>query len=179
MPDTKPTWATPANSSGEASDSGTVVFSMWLGWRDQPQLEALLAAQQDPTSGKYRRWLSPQQFRSLFAPDASSVASVSSWLQAQGFDLVDVPHNHLFVTASGTVAQVERAFQVNESLYQVSGQTVRAPDANPRIPDDLAASVTAITGLDNAYALARPHVQDAGAAAAHRQVGRPLLPLLG
>jgi len=159
LPDTKPTWATPANSTGEASDSGTVVFSMWLGWRDQPQLKALLAAQQDPASGDYRRWLSPQQFRSLFAPDASSVASVSSWLQAQGFDLVDVPQNHLFVTASGTVAQVERAFQVNESLYQVSGQTLRAPDANPRIPDDLAASVTAITGLDNAYALARPHVQ--------------------
>ena len=110
LPDTKPTWATPANSTGEASDSGTVVFSMWLGWRDQPQLETLLAAQQDPTSGDYRRWLSPQQFRSLFAPDASSVASVSSWLQAQGFDLVDVPQNHLFVTASGTVAQVERAF---------------------------------------------------------------------
>ena len=91
---------------------------------------------------------------------------MSDWLRAQGFALVDVPDNHLFVTASGTVAQVEHAFQVNESLYQVSGQTVRAPDANPRIPDDLAASVTAITGLDNAYALARPQHQDAGAAAA-------------
>ena len=138
VPDTKPAWATPANSSGEASDSGTVVFSMWLGWRDKPQLDALLAAQQDPSSVEYHRWLSPQQFRSLFAPDQSSVASVSDWLRAQGFALVDVPQNHLFVTASGTVAQVERAFQVNESLYQVSGQTVRAPDANPRIPDDLA-----------------------------------------
>src|SRR6478752_9567862 len=70
VPDTKPTWATPANSSGQASDGSTVVFSMWLGWRAQPQLQALLAAQQDPTSGLYRRWLSPQQFRSLFAPDA-------------------------------------------------------------------------------------------------------------
>jgi subtilase family serine protease len=159
LPDTKPTWATPANSSGEASDSGTVVFSMWLGWRDQPQLDALLAAQQDPSSQEYHRWLSPQQFRSLFAPDQSSVASVSGWLRAQGFHLVNVPQNHLFVTASGTVAQVERAFQVNESLYDVSGQTVRSPDANPKIPDDLAASVTAITGLDNAYSLARPYVK--------------------
>ena len=159
MPDTKPTWATPANSTGQAPDGSTVVFSMWLGWRDQPRLEALLAAQQDPTSDLYRRWLSPQQFRSLFAPDASSVASVTAWLQAQGFHLVDVPHNHLFVTASGTVTQVEHAFQVNESLYQVSGQTVRAPDANPTIPDDLATSVTAITGLDNAYALARPRIK--------------------
>ena len=45
VPDTKPTWATPANSSGQASDGSTVVFSMWLGWRAQPQLQALLAAQ--------------------------------------------------------------------------------------------------------------------------------------
>ncbi len=159
VPDTKPGWATPANSSGEASDSGTVVFSMWLGWRDRPQLDALLAAQQDPSSDGYHHWLSPQQFRDLFAPDSSSVASVSAWLRAQGFELVSVPDNRLFVTASGTVAQVERAFQVNESLYDVSGQTVRAPDANPRIPDDLAASVTAITGLDNAYSLARPQMK--------------------
>ena len=166
VPDTKPAWATPANSSGEASDSGTVVFSMWLGWRDQPQLEALLAAQQDPSSVEYHRWLSPQQFRSLFAPDQSSVASVSDWLRAQGFDLVDVPDNHLFVTASGTVAQVERAFQVNESLYQVSGQTVRAPDANPRIPDDLAGERDGDHGARQrlrAGAAARPN---AGAAAA-------------
>src|SRR6476469_8731367 len=142
VPDTKPGWAIPANSSGEASDGGTVVFSMWLGWRDQPQLDALLAAQQDPASAEYRHWLSPQQFRSQFAPDSSAVATVSDWLRAQGFDLVSVPDNHLFVTASGTVAQVERTFQVNESLYDVSGQTVRAPDANTRIPDDLAHSVT-------------------------------------
>jgi subtilase family serine protease len=83
---------------------------------------------------------------------------VSDWLDSEGFRLVAIPHNHLFVTATGTVAQVEQAFHVNESLYEVGGQTVRAPDANPRVPDDVAAQVSAITGLDNAYALARPHI---------------------
>ena len=50
---------------------------------------------------------------------------------------------------------------MNESLYQVSGQTVRAPDANPRIPDDLAAQRDGDHG-------ARQRLR-AGAAAASRR----------
>src|SRR5262249_22041666 len=135
IPDTRPGWATPGNRSGQAPDGSTVVFSMWLGWRNQSGLDALLARQQEPASRGYHRWLTPARFRSRFAPGRDDVREVSDWLDSEGFDLVSVPHNHLFVTATGSVSQVEHAFHVNESLYQVSGQTVRAPDADPRIPD--------------------------------------------
>jgi subtilase family serine protease len=159
VPGTTPSWATLGNHSGNAAAGAKVVFSVWLGWRNQSQLDALLARQQDPSSGDYHRWLSPQQFRQQFAPDSREVRNVSSWLTGQSFDLIEVPQNHLFVTASGTVAQVEHSFNVNEALYQVGDQTVRAPDANPTIPGSLASSVTAITGLDSAYALAEPRTK--------------------
>ena len=32
---TAPTWANPGNSTGDASSGASVVFSVWLGWRDQ------------------------------------------------------------------------------------------------------------------------------------------------
>src|SRR4051795_6294247 len=129
VPGTRPSWATSSNRSGDADANGTVVFSVWLGWRNQAELDTLLAGQQDPASAGYHRWLSPQQFRERFAPSEADVRSVSRWLSDEHFDMVAVPKNHLFVTASGSVAQVEQAFQVNEALYQVDGQTVRAPDA--------------------------------------------------
>jgi subtilase family serine protease len=159
LADTRPGWANPGNDSGDAAPAARVVFSVWLGWRDQSGLDALLAAQQDPASPEYHRWLSPKQFRDRFAPDRREVRKVSRWLESERFDLVTVPRNNLFVTAAGSVSQVEQTFQVNESVYRVDGQLVRAPDADPQIPSDLAGSVRAITGLDNAIALARPYVK--------------------
>jgi subtilase family serine protease len=161
VPGTAPSWATRGNKAGQASPNGQVVFSVWLGWRDQAGLDDLLAEQQDPASARYHRWLSPQEFRSRFAPQERDVKRVARWLTGERFDLVEVPKNRLFVTASGSVAQVEQAFGVNESLYQVAGQTVRAPDSDPVIPNDLAPTVTAITGLDSAYALAEPRTKHA------------------
>jgi subtilase family serine protease len=152
---TTPTWANPTNAAGDASSSAPVVFSVWLAWRNQAQLQSLLAAQQDPSSPLYHRWLSPDSFRRQFAPDRSQVKSITSWLTSQHFQLVDVPRNNLFVTAEGSVAQVEQTFQVDERVYDVDGHTLRAPAADPRVPAGLDASVTAITGLDSADTLAR------------------------
>jgi subtilase family serine protease len=84
------------------------------------------------------------------------VKQVSDWLRGDGFDLVTVPQNHLFVTAEGSVAQVEQAFSVDESIYSVDGRLLRAPNADPSVPDSLAGTVTAVTGLDSAYSLAAP-----------------------
>ncbi|HLK42793.1 MAG TPA: S53 family peptidase, partial [Thermoleophilia bacterium] len=66
--------------------------------------------------------------------------------------------NRLFVTATGTVAQVDGAFQVTEDSYRVDGRTVQAPNANPAVPAALAADVAAITGLDDGMTLAAPMV---------------------
>jgi subtilase family serine protease len=159
VPGTKPSWATTSNRTADAPASAEVVFSVWLGWRNQAQLDALLAAQQDPAGPDYHSWVSPEQFRQRFAPREDAVRRVSRWLTDQHFDMVAVPKNHLFVTASGTVAQVEQAFQVNEALYRVDGQTVRAPESDPTIPAGLAQIVTAVTGLDSAYALAEPRTK--------------------
>jgi subtilase family serine protease len=154
--DTQPGWAIPANEAGQASNGAKLVFSVWLRWRNPEGIEALLAAQQDPGSAGYHDWLSPQEFRARFAPPADRVDAVSRWLRGEGFDVLSVPKNGLAVTASGTVAEVEQAFQIQESLYRLDGHLVRGPDADPRIPEALAGDVRAITGLDGAMALAQP-----------------------
>ena len=168
---TVPGWAVPGNRAGNERNGVKVVFSVWLGWRNQASLSRLLADQQDPSSPRYQAWLTPEQFRARFAPAQSSVRDVSGWLQTEGFDLLSVPHNRLFVTASGTVGQVEQAFKVNESLYTLDGHLVRGPDAEPRIPAALAGDVQAITGLDGAMALAQPRSTPAPPPPVGRSVG--------
>ena len=81
---TRPGWATPGNQARRRADGAKVVFSVWLGWRNQAELDALLADQQNPASPDYQRWLSPGQFRARFAPDADEVQQVTRWLRIAG-----------------------------------------------------------------------------------------------
>lgn len=154
--DTQPGWATPLHRAGAEPASNRLVFSVWLGWRSSGDLQSRLHALYTPGSPTYHRWLTPSQFRILYSPSESSVNTVRQWLAGQGFSIIEVPQNRLFVSASGTVAQVERAFAVNENLYRVDGKLVGAPDRDPTIPQPLAPAVSAITGLDGALSLARP-----------------------
>ena len=154
--DTQPAWATPANLTQPAAGTDRMVFSVWLGWRNTADLDRTLAGLYDPAAPGYRRWLSPDAFHARFSPAPAQVDAVRSWLTAAGFDIVDVPGNRLFVTASGTVADVEHTFDVSENMYRIDGTTVRAPDADPAVPAQIAPYVRAITGLDGSLTLATP-----------------------
>ena len=172
VPDTQPAWATSANDEGSASNSGQMVFSVWLGWQDQTGLDQTLSALYDPSSPSYHRWLTPDEFRSRFSPPQEQVDAVSGWLTKQGFKVLEVPQNRLFVTAEGDVSQVEQAFGVNENVYRVAGSNVRAPDRDPTVPSALSSTVRAITGLDGALSLAKPdHTGPAPPPPAGRSVG--------
>jgi subtilase family serine protease len=154
--DTQPGWATQANLARPAAGDDRLAFSVWLGWRNPAGLDATLAGLYDPGSPASGRWLTPEQFHARFSPPQAQVDAVRTWLTDAGFAIVDVPRNRLFVTAAGTVDQVERTFDVHENMYRIDGRTVRAPDADPAVPVGIAADVRAITGLDGSLALATP-----------------------
>ena len=156
--DTQPVWASPSNLAGADRNADDVVFSVWLGWTRNGDLDRTLAGLYDPSSPTYHRWLTPDQFHARFSPPASDVAAVRSWLSSEGFSIVGVPANRLFVTAEGSVSKVEQAFGVNENMYRVDGSVLRAPNHDPVVPAAVAPLVSAITGLDGAMTLAHPNV---------------------
>src|SRR4249919_439471 len=156
--DTQPVWASPSNLAGADPNANQVVFSVWLGWSRNGELDRTLADLYDPASPTYHQWLTPDEFHARFSPRASDVAAVRSWLSSEGFSIVDVPANRLFVAAEGSVAQVEQAFGVNENMYRVDGSVLRAPNHDPVVPAAVAPLVSAITGLDGAMTLAHPNV---------------------
>jgi subtilase family serine protease len=170
--DTRPGWAKPVNLARPAAGDDRLAFSVWLGWRDPAGLGATLAGLYGPGSPTGGRWLTPEEFRGRYSPPQAQVDAVRTWLRDSGFAIVDVPRNRLFVTASGTVDQVERTFDVHENLYRIDGRAVRAPDADPAVPAGISADVRAITGLDGSLALATPeHRSPAPPPPAGRSVG--------
>lgn len=145
----KPSWANSKNLVGPAKSATSVGFRVYLGWRDESAVQDLAAAVSDPKSSSYGRYLSPAQFRSQFAPTASSVGAVKSWLVSQGFHIVYTPANHHYVSAEGTLAQAATAFGTSFNMYKVDGLTVRSPATNISIPSPLAGIVDGVIGLDD------------------------------
>src|SRR5262245_15698678 len=69
-----------------AADADEILqMSLTLRLRHMEQLAALIAAQQDPASPEYRRWLTPDEFAARFAPSPERHAAVVDWLQREGF----------------------------------------------------------------------------------------------
>ncbi len=149
-------WAKSASLRSHASPLETVHFQVYLGWRDAAEAEALAQAVSDLSGGSYGHYLSPSQFRARFAPSEAELTAVRAWLTSQGFEISDIPSNHLYVGAAGTVAQAENAFGVKLNEYRVRGLTLRAPATALTVPSSLAGVVSGVVGLDESGAFIHP-----------------------
>ncbi len=124
-----------------------VVVSLGLTNRDE--LESFLADVQNPASPNYRRFLTPEQFNSRYAPSPDAEQRLVDHLQASGLNVTRRFANRLLVAATGSVATLERTFGIE--LYNVSfrGEAHYAAINEPSFPDDLAPHVLGVIGLDD------------------------------
>ena len=117
----------------------------------QADLDALIAAQQNPSSPQYHQWLTPAQFGARFGLADSDLAAAQSWLQQQGFTVDGVANSRDRIHFSGTAAQVNAAFATSLHLYRAPGETEShfAPSTDLAMPAALAPSVLGVTNLNS------------------------------
>lgn len=113
------------------------------------ELESLLAAQHDPASPKFHRWLTPAEFGRYFGVAGPDIAAVTSWLRSQGFTVNGVYPNKLQIDFSGTAGQVRLAFHTQERRYTVDHTSHIANSSDISIPAALQAVVVGVAGLNN------------------------------
>ncbi len=127
-------------------------LSIGLKIRNQADLDSLLQAMYDPQSAQYHQYLTPDQFSQLFAPTSDQVQQVVGFLQSQELTVTSVAPNNLLIDASGTVAQVQKAFDTQINTYQSGNHTFYANATAPSIPGSINQLITSISGLDNSLA---------------------------
>ena len=152
LPNSHPTWARSSNMVAATAADTRIGFSVYLKMRDQAGAEAVAAAVSDPNSSSYGHYLSPAQVRSRFAATNATVRAVRNWLSSTGLTVGATASNNAYVQASGTAAQIQRAFAVHLNVYSVKGQHRRAVDANLSLPSSILSSVTSVNGLNQAQA---------------------------
>lgn len=126
----------------------------------EADLQALIAAQQDPTSPSYHKWLTPEEFGARFGVADSDIAKVQSWLEKRGFTVEGVSRSKNRITFSGTVGQVEATFGTEIHYYKVEGETHFAPSADVSVPAALSSLVLTVTNLSTFRP--KPHVRFKG-----------------
>jgi len=154
----------PAVAEGQAAAVGLLSpeqrlnLSIVLPLRNQSELTSLLGRLYDPSSPDYRHFLSVDQFTEQFGPTANDYEAVVSFAQTNGLVVTDSPANRLVVPISGTVEQINKAFNVTMGVYQhpTENRTFFSPDREPSL--NLSVPVAHIAGLNN-FSLPMPMIK--------------------
>ena len=140
--------AQPRFDEGRVPDStptGHMLMMLRRSDTQQKALDELVAAQQDPKSASYHKWLTPEQFGAQYGVADADVQAVTSYLAAQGFVVGRVFKSKMAVEFSGTTGQVRSAFRTEIHSYAIQGQSFHANASAPQIPAALAPVVRGIT----------------------------------
>jgi kumamolisin len=152
---------------GTADPGARLSLTVGLTSRDQAGLDAFVRAVADPASAQYRRYLTVAQFAQRYGASTGSIAAVTSYLRSAGLAVTAATSNQLTVTATGTAAQAQRAFDVGLADYRAAdGRTFYAQTAAPTVPADLSGTVADVAGLSDADQLTHAALTDRSAASA-------------
>lgn len=138
-----------AHLVGRLPGSQRMDLALTLQLRNQAGLQSLLKQLYDPTSATYRHYLTVQQFTDQFGPTVDDYQKVVQFLQSYGLTVSRTTPNRLVLDVSGTVAQIEAAFQVKMQVYQhpIENRTYYAPNVEPSVAAGV--PLQGIAGLNN------------------------------
>ena len=135
----------------------------------QAAFEQYIADEHNPASPNFHKWLTAAQVGSMFGPAPQDVASVTSWLTAQGFTVRGVTPAGTTLVFDGTIGQIRQAFHTSIHNLSVNGVAHVANMSDPQIPEALAPVVAGIVSLHNFM----PHPMNKLQTKAHPNIAAP------
>jgi subtilase family serine protease len=134
---------------GPEDQSNRIAVTFWLNQHDKAGFDELVRQMYDRNSPNYHHWLTLKEYQSRFAPTAGDLAIVRQHLAAHNLHVVASDKYNHYVTARGTVADVQRATGVQLNRVSMSGQVHRAPSGKPVIAGAAGQVVYAVQGLSD------------------------------
>jgi subtilase family serine protease len=115
--------------------------------QQEAALEAYLASAQQPNSPNYHKWVTPEQFGSLYGPADADIQKLTTWLHGHGFTVNNVSKGKISIDFSGTAAQAGDAFHVEIHSFNANGKQFNANTTDPQIPAAFAPVVSGVAHL--------------------------------
>ncbi|HEY0238796.1 MAG TPA: S53 family peptidase [Friedmanniella sp.] len=171
LPKTKAKIASKAASVDADKTLSVRVFLTPTGGADALAKAALAVS--TPGSSSYGQFLSADQFHATYAPTAAAEQTVRTFLGSKGLTVTGTAPFRRYVTAKGTVAQLDKAFGVTLKGFSHLGQKVVAPTTAAELPAAVASSVLTIEGLDTTQVKMTRHAAPASDPPAGFRNARP------
>ncbi|HEV2261803.1 MAG TPA: S53 family peptidase [Candidatus Rubrimentiphilum sp.] len=132
-----------ATDLGAANPAQSVTVVVGLKLHNLSQLQSSIASGQQLDDGA---------FLSTYAPTSSDVSTVTTYLQSQGFTNISATPDNLMVSATGTIAQAQTAFNTSVHSFNGGGTSFIANVSPAYVPQSLDGIVVAVLGLNNMQA---------------------------
>jgi hypothetical protein len=118
---------------GRMPASQQLSLAITLPLRNQEQLQTLLQQLEDPTSPNYHQYLTVAQFTEQFGPTVVEYQQVIAFAQSHGLTVTHTSGSRRLLDVTGSVANIEQAFQVTMQVYQhpTENRTFYAPNVEP------------------------------------------------
>ncbi len=133
---------------GAVPASQPLTVRLGLQMQNKAALLALVEAASDPASATYGQFLTPKQFADGYAPTKAQANSVVGYLRGAGFTNIVVEPNRLLVSADGTAAMAQAAFNTALQQVVVGGHTLFVNTLPAQVPLSLRGVVSAVLGLN-------------------------------
>lgn len=126
-------------------------IAVGLPLRNMAELTNLYHQLYSQTSTNYHRFLTTDQFTDRFGPTESDYQWMIEFATTNGLRVVKTSSNRAHLEATGSVADLERAFHVHLGAYHhpTENREFYAPDAEPTV--DAAHPLAYLQGLDNFF----------------------------
>ncbi|HEY5444826.1 MAG TPA: protease pro-enzyme activation domain-containing protein, partial [Pyrinomonadaceae bacterium] len=118
---------------GPVDPNTVITATAWLKLHNEAQLDTLVQGLHKKGSPNYHKWITQDQFNASFGPTSQEVNSVQNFLRSHGLTVLAVAENNMYVKVEGTVAAIQKAFNVQIDSYKFKGNTYRSNKADPSV----------------------------------------------
>jgi len=145
-----------AQDLGAESTVRRIEVTVWLRPATrEAAADRMVAALYDRNSPVFHRWMSNDEAAAALSPSAANVATIREFLAGHNLAVSAVGAGNHYVKATGSVADIQRAFNVQLHRFQSGNRTFRANTSDPAVDDPAGSLIASVDGLSEHHAV--PH----------------------
>ena len=138
-----------AQDLGAENPARQITIYVWLKRHNEAAFEQLLRKLYTKGSPQYHRWLSNEQYIANFGPSAAEAGVVSDFLESHHLNVTEVDPLNQYVSAEGSVADVQATFRVQINRFSLGTSVHRSNTGDVTMEGPAGEIASAVLGLDD------------------------------
>lgn len=131
---------------GPINPQQEITFTVWLKLRNKKQFDHLVEELYDPKSPRYQQFLTYEEYKKQYAPDAKAIRTVEQYFSSQG---MRTRREHTLIQVTAKASQIEKTLQIKLNNYSYRNKPIYGNASAPKINAEIAPYVLAISNLSN------------------------------